>query len=56
VAAQNADVVNQLDAAYDQWWASLPPLLVNEAAIGPKRNPFKELYWAQFGGGPGDAR
>jgi len=28
------------------------PLLVNENAVGPKINPFKELYWKQFGGGP----
>jgi arylsulfatase len=27
-------------------------LLVNETAIGPKVNPFKERYWKQFGGGP----
>jgi arylsulfatase len=27
---------------------------VNEDAVGPKMNPFKELYWKQFGGGPGD--
>jgi hypothetical protein len=26
--------------------------LVNEDVIGPKINPFKELYWKQFGGGP----
>jgi arylsulfatase len=28
------------------------PGLVNEDAKGPKVNPFKELYWKQFGGGP----
>ncbi len=52
VAAQYPEVVNKLDAAYDTWWASLPPYLVNEDAIGPEVNPFKELYWKQFGGGP----
>jgi arylsulfatase len=31
------------------------PQLVNEHAIGPKVNPFKAVYWKQFGGGPGDA-
>ncbi len=30
----------------------MQPLLVNENVIGPKMNPFKELYWKQFGGGP----
>lgn len=44
--------VARLHAAYDQWWAGLPPLLVNEDATGPTLNPFKERYWKQFGGGP----
>jgi arylsulfatase len=26
--------------------------MVNEDAVGPKVNPFKERYWKQFGGGP----
>jgi arylsulfatase len=51
VAARHPNVVERLDAAYDQWWASLPPLLVNEDAVGPIVNPFKELYWKQFGSG-----
>ena len=54
VARQHPDVVNQLDAAYDGWWASLAPHLVNEDAVGPDVNPFKALYWRQFGGGPDD--
>ena len=49
VAEKHADVVKKLDAEYDTWWASLPPFLVNEDAIGPKENPFKELYRKQFG-------
>ena len=52
VAAQHPEVVKELDAAYDQWWDSVQPQLVNENAVGPKVNPFKELYWKQFGGGP----
>jgi arylsulfatase A-like enzyme len=52
VAAQHPEVVAQLGAYYDQWWKETRPLLVNEQAIGPKLNPFKELYWKQFGGGP----
>jgi arylsulfatase len=32
------------------------PLLVNEDAVGPAVNPFKELYWKQFGGGPAQAQ
>ncbi|HEY3395039.1 MAG TPA: hypothetical protein VGK58_20210, partial [Lacipirellulaceae bacterium] len=54
VAAMHPDVIKQLDAAYEEWWQSLPPHLVNEKVIGPKINPFHELYWKQFGGGPGE--
>jgi arylsulfatase len=49
------DEVAKLRGAYDQWWTDVQPLLVNENATGPKMNPFKELYWKQFGGGPDDA-
>ncbi len=52
VAAKHPAVVAELRAAYDQWWDSVQPQLVNEAAVGPKVNPFKALYWKQFGGGP----
>ena len=52
VAAQNPEVVKQLAAAYDQWWSDCLPLMVNEKVIGPKLNPFAEMYWKQFGGGP----
>jgi len=44
--------VSRLSEAYDQWWISIKPQLINESAIGPKVNPFKELYWQQFGGEP----
>jgi len=49
VAAMHPEVVKKLAAEYDDWWASLPPYLVNEDAVPPKENPFKELYWKQFG-------
>ncbi len=51
VAAENPEVVKNLATGYDRWWAELPPLLVNENAhlTAPKVNPFKELYWQQFG-------
>jgi arylsulfatase len=55
VAAKHPDVVADLTAAYDKWWDSVQPQLVNEDAVGPKVNPFKELYWKQFGGGPKEA-
>lgn len=49
VAAQHADVVAKLTAEYEQWWQSVQPQLVNEKAELPKVNPFKELYWKQYG-------
>lgn len=42
----------ELKLAFDRWWNELQPDLVNEAAVGPRINPFKEQYWKQFGGGP----
>ncbi len=52
VLAQFPEAAARLRTAYDQWWRDVQPLLVNERAVGPKVNPFKELYWRQFGGGP----
>ena len=51
VAAQNPQIVAEMDAAYDRWWDSVQPGLVNEAAVGPATNPFKALYQKQFGVG-----
>ncbi len=42
----------RLRAEYETWWQSMLPKLENENVIGPKINPFKARYWAQFGGGP----
>ena len=55
VIADHPDVVAKLRTAYEKWWSDVQPLLVNENVVAPKMNPFKELYWKQFGGGP-DAR
>jgi arylsulfatase len=52
VADKHTEVVKELDAAYDRWWDAVQPGMVNEDAIGPKVNPFKELYEKQFGGKP----
>jgi arylsulfatase len=49
VSGQHPDVVRELDTAYDRWWESVQPGLVNEDAVGPKVGPFKELYERQFG-------
>ncbi len=56
VAATMPDVVKQLSTVYDQWWTSLHGQAdLNEGAVGPRLNPFAELYWKQFGGGPTQA-
>ena len=52
VAAQHPDVARELAAAFDKFWSEALPLMVNEKAIGPKINPFQELYYKQFGGTP----
>jgi len=49
IIAQHPDTVRELEAYYDRWWESILPCLVNEDAVGPPVNPFKELYWKQFG-------
>ena len=54
VAAENPEVVQKLKVAYEAWWASAVPGMVNEAAVGPEINPFKKAYWAQFGGCPSE--
>jgi arylsulfatase len=47
-------VARELKSALDKWWEEILPCLVNEDAVGPKVNPFKELYWKQYGGGPAE--
>ena len=42
-------------AAFEKWWDDVQPMLVNEGVKGPKYNPFKELYWKQFGVEPTEA-
>jgi arylsulfatase A-like enzyme len=49
IIADYPEVVKRLRAAYDDWWQSVLPQLENENVIGPKENPFKELYRKQFG-------
>ena len=52
LAGQQPEVVAKLEAYYDQWWADVLPCLENEdaAATAPQVNPFRELYWKQYGG------
>jgi arylsulfatase len=56
MAATHPDIVAKLDKSYDEWWKSLPPHLINENAVGPPVNAFKELYWKQHGGRPNGTR
>jgi arylsulfatase len=53
VAAQHPDEVRAMDVAYSQWWDSVQPDLENEDAVPPRVAPYKQIYWKQFGGGPG---
>lgn len=52
VIAEHPEAVAAMRAAYDAWWEEILPCLENEEAVGPKINPFKALYYAQFGGAP----
>jgi arylsulfatase len=42
------DEVGKMREAYDQWWAQARAGMINEDAIGPKINPYKAAYQAQF--------
>lgn len=51
LAATHPALVQRLLRRYDRWWSEvLPATTANESARGPVLNPFKELYWQQFGG------
>jgi len=49
IADKHPEVVKQLSKEYDAWWSAVTPMMVNEDVVPPKENPFKELYWKQFG-------
>ncbi|MBL8826719.1 MAG: arylsulfatase [Planctomycetaceae bacterium] len=52
LASEQSDIVTKLTAAYDTWWQSALPGMVNEqaGADAPKINPFHERYWKQYRG------
>ena len=52
LAADKPEVIRDLHGRFDRWWDEVTPLLVNENAVGPAKNPFHVLYWKQFGGEP----
>ena len=52
VAEAQPKVVAELSGAFEKWWTSVQPQLVNENAPVTGTNTFHDLYWKQFGGGP----
>jgi len=52
VLDEHPEEAAKLRAAYEKWWREILPRLENEDVVGPKVNPYKALYWKQFGGGP----
>jgi arylsulfatase len=52
VIQQHPEVARELGTAFDQWWDACLPMLENEKVVGPKTNPFAEIYRKQFGGDP----
>ncbi|MBL9127597.1 MAG: arylsulfatase [Verrucomicrobiales bacterium] len=56
VATLHPEIVAKLRTRFDAWWESvLPSALRSDMTRGPSVNPFKALYWEQFGGGPDEA-
>ncbi len=56
IADQKPEIVQEMIASYEAWWVSLKgQITLHEKATGPALNPFAELYWKQFGGGPSEA-
>jgi arylsulfatase len=55
VIAEHPQVVASMRKAYDEWWSEVRGNMINEGAVGPSVNPFKELYGKQFGGLRSDA-
>jgi arylsulfatase len=49
VADRNPEQVARLTTAFDAWWASVRPGLVNENAQWPGENPYRIAYFQQFG-------
>jgi len=52
IAAQHAEIVAGMSAAYEKWWASVVPMMVNENVPLAPENPFRALHKKQFGTAP----
>jgi arylsulfatase len=46
------EAAKELEAAYDKWWDSVQPQLVNENVPNPTYRPYWEAYQKQFGSLP----
>jgi arylsulfatase len=55
IAAQNPKIVAEMSAAYEKWWPSVVPMMVNENVPLAPVNPFWALYIKQFGSLPPQA-
>ncbi len=49
ISANHPDLVKQMEMAYDRWWDSVTPDLVNEDVVPIAENPFKTRFIKQFG-------
>ena len=49
IAKERPEVVESMGAAYEAWWASVLPNLVNEDAPTPAENSFKTRFLKHFG-------
>lgn len=50
IAAQHAEIVAEMSGAFEQWWAAVVPMMVNEKVPLAPANPFWTLHKKQFGG------
>ena len=48
IIGRHPELVKKMRAAYDEWWESTRPLMVNENAPMSKTKPFHELYKRQM--------
>ena len=50
VAAAHPEVVNRLQAAFDKWWESAVPLMVNEGlpTVSPEDQPLARRYESEL--------
>lgn len=50
VVAEHSEIVARMTTAYDEWWQSVLPNMVNEKVQGPAINPYHTAYWNQYQG------